>query len=202
MAELEHSTLIGELAARFYNAAPPLPGTDLIDVIREFGPKISQLRDEAIAAELERHASLMWDTGKMLEATHAVLVANGDDQAAAIIDGQKRLLNDMSTKLKQRAGLLRPVADDERAMLTVTQFDGTVLTFPEAAEPITPTLDDGTLVFGVLDPGSAAPDAAVVILTCAVCGNSQAVPDFDEALAWRNGHPKECPGPPKELPAD
>jgi uncharacterized protein with PIN domain len=126
---LEHAALI----TRIMDAGRD--GEDRVDSIQLFSPQISALRDAAIAAELEQHAALLWDTAKMLEGTHAVLSANGDEQAAAIIDGQRRILTDLSAKLNRRAATLRPVpveevaARDALSTFTAEQADGEKLVF-------------------------------------------------------------------------
>lgn len=204
--DMEHAALIDAVikAARGQDSQGKLlkgsAAVDTIDLIREISPKISSLRDEAVAAELDAQSAFCWEHAAMLEATWKPLFEQGNEDAAAIIDGQLKLLRELSGRLSRRAAAVRGISEDELRARSL-------LLLPANAAPsvVTPTLDDGAFIFGCVGPAEAGSDA-VVVTGHAVCGTMQTVLTLDDAIAWRNEHLPKCPGPPaatgeEELPA-
>jgi hypothetical protein len=186
--DMEHAALI-DLIGKAMGAK----GADQVDVMRTYSGHITRLRDEAIGEELDAQSRFLWEHGTMLEKTFEVLNANGDETAAAIIDGQVRLLREMSGRLSRRAAAIRGVTEEElkmRALLLVPN-DAT----PGAAQP------------AFTQPaGEVAP---MVFMRCQVCGFAETIQapveqHLERGTAWVAEHEPVCPGKPKEekLPAE
>lgn len=172
---------------------------DVVDLIREISPRISSIRDEAVAAELDRHSTFFWDHAAMLETTWKPLLEQGEEDAAAILDGQIRLLREMSSRLSRRAAAVRGISEDELRARGILYLPTEQPTVEQPAVPaqITPTLDDGSFAFAV-DPAKDpyAEGGNPVVISHMVCGEVATVPTLDDAVAWRNEHMPKCPGPP------
>jgi len=186
--DMEHAALI-DLIGKAMGAK----GADQVDVMRTYSGHITRLRDEAIGEELDAQSRFLWEHGTMLEKTFEVLNANGDEAAAAIIDGQVRLLREMSGRLSRRAAAIRGVTEEElkmRALLLVPN-DAT----PGAAQPAFPQ-----------PAGEVTP---MMYIRCQVCGFNETIQVAAEqrdtrTTAWVTDHDLVCPGKPKsdELPAE
>lgn len=194
--DMEHAALI-DLIGKAMGAK----GADQVDVMRTYSGHITRLRDEAIGEELDAQSRFLWEHGTMLEKTFEVLNANGDETAAAIIDGQVRLLREMSGRLSRRAAAIRGVTEEElkmRALLLVPN-DAT----PGAAQPaFTPQPADEI-------NGFVEQMRATLFVRCQVCGFSETIQapveqHLERGTAWVAEHEPVCPGKPKEekLPAE
>lgn len=204
--DMEHAALIDAVikAARGQDSQGKLlkgsAAVDTIDLIREISPKISSLRDEAVAAELDAQSAFCWEHAAMLEATWKPLFEQGNEDAAAIIDGQLKLLRELSGRLSRRAAAVRGISEDELRARSL-------LLLPANAAPsvVTPTLDDCAFIFG-FDPAVDPEQANPMVIGHEVCGQMSTLDNLDDAIAWRNEHLPKCPGPPaatgeEELPA-
>jgi hypothetical protein len=194
--EMEHAGLVDAIikAARGQN----VDGTafngghvDVVDIIRQVSPKISQLRDDAVAAELDDQSAALWEAAKWLESTYEVLNENGDEQAAAIVHGQMKVLQDVSGKLSRRAATVRGISAEELAARGI-------LHLPADIPAVQSTGDEIGKFVGEMK--------AMLFLRCQRCGLSatlQAPVEEHEQRgnAWADEHEPQCPGS-KELPAE
>lgn len=182
--EMEHAGLVDAIikAARGQN----VDGTafngghvDVVDIIRQVSPKISQLRDDAVAAELDDQSAALWEAAKWLESTYEVLNENGDEQAAAIVHGQMKVLQDVSGKLSRRAATVRGVSAEELAARGVLHLPAEI-----------PALQEETV------------RSRGWLVTCTLCGTREVVEvdgDVNALEAWRDKH--VCPPPAGEMKA-
>lgn len=113
--DLEHAALIAEI----YKCA--ITGQDQMDTSREYSVKINALMDNAVAAELDRQATVQWDASTMIEPAQKVLSEAGEEAGAALLDVSIRTMREVSARLKRRAAEVRGVSPEEaaaRAQLT------------------------------------------------------------------------------------
>ena len=108
--DLEHAALIAEI----YKCASG--GQDQMDTCREYSVKINALIDGAVAAELDRQATVQWDASTMIEPAQKVLSEAGEEAGAALLDVSIRTMREVSARLKRRAAEVRGISPEEMAM--------------------------------------------------------------------------------------
>lgn len=85
------------------------------DIATEWGARFAAEADEAIAEELARQAEFYWDSAALLEPTRQVMFEQAQEEAVAMLDGQIRLMREVSKRLNTRAAAVRGVSPDELA---------------------------------------------------------------------------------------
>lgn len=84
-------------------------------LVAEWGARFAREVDEVVAEELARQAEFYWDSAALLEPTRQVMFEQAQEEAVAMLDGQIRLMREVSKRLNARAAAVRGVTADELA---------------------------------------------------------------------------------------
>lgn len=123
--DLEHAALIAEI----YKCA--ITGQDQMDTSREYSVKINALMDNAVAAELDRQATVQWDASTMIEPAQKVLSEAGEEAGAALLDVSIRTMREVSSRLKRRAAEVRGISPEEMAMRGILTIPADMVAPPD-----------------------------------------------------------------------
>lgn len=138
MNDLEFAALVGKICDACQDGLNPAAKAqrkrDLIDILREFSPQISAIRDEAIAEELSRQAAFYWESAAMHEPAQMVLSQGGEEAGAALLDVSIRIMREVSAKLKRRSAELRGVSVEELALRGLLVIPDDITFGPAATE--------------------------------------------------------------------
>lgn len=126
--DLEHAALVSEIIK-----AASDNGNDPVDLIRRFSVMISDLRNAAVAEELDRQATVQWDVSTMIEPAQKVLSEAGEEAGAALLDVSIRTMREVSARLKRRAAEVRGITPEELAMRGVLTLPLDTTAPPQAA---------------------------------------------------------------------
>lgn len=73
------------------------------------------MRDEAVAAALDAHASFYWESSTLLDPAREAARAGGDESMEALLTAQIKIMREVSARLRRRAAEIRGVTEEEAA---------------------------------------------------------------------------------------
>jgi len=110
---MSHDLEFGQIVLDIFRAA--LAGGDQVDLMREHTAVIQRVRDEAIAAALDAHASFYWEASTLLDPAREAARAGGDEAMEALLTAQIKIMREVSARLRRRAAEISGVSEEEAA---------------------------------------------------------------------------------------